>query len=201
MSFLFMMFGIDPVVSQHLKVFFWDMYDQAFDEFHGRDAFFDGLIIFVSGIVKGYVGAVIFINARGSNDGTSEITTDIFDCDIRGAGIGFGIDIEAIRMVFIDLVFQSGERRSDAISQFFQEDLAESKTEESVVEVLDRSPRSDISCSAFGDESMDMRVPFKIPAESMEDTNESRSKEFCFVILKKHTKDNIPDGGEEKFQS
>ena len=35
--------------------------------------------------------------------------------------------------------------------------------------------------AAFGNETMDMRIPFKIPAESMQDHDKTRGKVFVFV--------------------
>jgi len=40
----------------------------------------------------------------------------------------------------------------------------------------DITPESIITVTAFRDETMDMRIPFKIPAESMQDHDKTRGK-------------------------
>ena len=52
---------------------------------------------------------------------------------------------------------------------------------ESIVEMIDITPESIITVTAFRDETMDMRIPFKIPAESMQDHDKTRGKVFVFV--------------------
>mgnify|MGYP003164455952 CR=1 FL=1 len=57
----------------------------------------------------------------------------------------------------------------------------ESIAKESIVEMRDITPESIITVTAFRDETMDMRIPFKIPAESMQDHDKTRGKVFVFV--------------------
>ena len=54
--------------------------------------------------------------------------------------------------------------------------------------------------AALRNETMDMRVPFQVPAKSVEDANKTRSKEFGFVVFMKHTQDNTADSREEAVQ-
>ena len=54
----------------------------------------------------------------------------------------------------------------------------ESIAKESIVEMGDITPESIITVTAFRDETMDMRIPFKIPAESMQDHDKTRGKVF-----------------------
>ena len=54
----------------------------------------------------------------------------------------------------------------------------ESIAKESIVEMRDITPESIITVTAFRDETMDMRIPFKIPAESMQDHDKTRGKVF-----------------------
>ena len=44
---------------------------------------------------------------------------------------------------------------------------------------------------------MDMRIPFKIPAESMQDHDKTRVKFLCLFILENKQKDNTGDGMKE----
>lgn len=54
--------------------------------------------------------------------------------------------------------------------------------------------------TALRDERMDMRIPFEVSTERVEDTNKSRSKIFSFIKFRKHTKDDIPDGMKKTIQ-
>ena len=40
---------------------------------------------------------------------------------------------------------------------------------------------------------MDVRIPFQIPPEGMQDADKARSKVFGLVKLEEHTQDDIPD--------
>lgn len=61
--FLFVVFGIDAVVTQHFKVFFRDVNNESFNEVEGGNTLFDGLVVFVAGVVKSNIFSIIFINA------------------------------------------------------------------------------------------------------------------------------------------
>ena len=95
--------------------------------------------------------------------------------------VGFGINIEAVFMFQITTgrnFLKEGPMRSN-IS--FEESSTESIAKESIVEMRDITPESIITVTAFRDETMDMRIPFKIPAESMQDHDKTRGKVFVFV--------------------
>ncbi|BDZ82938.1 hypothetical protein Lac2_24340 [Claveliimonas bilis] len=51
--------------------------------------------------------------------------------------------------------------------------------------------------AAFGNETMDMRIPFQIPAKGMKDTDKTRSKAFSIVIFEEHTGDDAVDSRKE----
>ena len=108
-----MVLGIDTIVTQHLEMFFGDMDDEAFDEVQGGNAFFDGFVIFVPCVVKSNKFTIIFINAGGSNNGTPQVSADVFDGYIRSAGGGLGTDIETIGMICVDIIFDFPERGTD----------------------------------------------------------------------------------------
>lgn len=59
------------------------------------------------------------------------------------------------------------------------------------------TPGSKVASAAFGNEGMDMGIPFQIPAKSMKDTDKAWGKVFRFVELKKHPQDDIPDRMEQ----
>ena len=60
---MFVVFGIDAVVTQHFKVFFRDVNNESFNEVEGGNTLFDGLVVFVAGVVKSNIFSIIFINA------------------------------------------------------------------------------------------------------------------------------------------
>ena len=56
--------------------------------------------------------------------------------------------------------------------------------------MIDIAPKPVIAVTAFGNEAVDMGVPFQIPAECMEDHDEAGSKVHGLVLPKEHTGDN-----------
>ena len=64
---------------------------------------------------------------------------------------------------------------------FIKKGSTESITQEIVVEMVDIAPKAIITVTAFRNKTMDMRIPFKIPAESMQDHDKTRGKVFVFV--------------------
>ena len=109
----FAMPGIETVVTCHLKVFFGDVLNQELYKIYGRKSPFYKRIIFVPVIVKCDVAAIIGINPFQGNDGTSEISADIFNHCIRITEIGFSIHIKTIFILTVDKSFRFFERRSN----------------------------------------------------------------------------------------
>ena len=60
-----------------------------------------------------------------------------------------------------------------------------------------RSPRSNLARTAFGNESMDMRIPLEISTESMKNTDETGSEIFCFIHFCEHAQDYVTNGMKE----
>ena len=52
------------------------------------------------------------------------------------------------------------------------------------------TPESVVTVSAFGDETMDVRIPFKVSSESMQDHNKARSKVFGLIHLEEQLRNN-----------
>ena len=121
---------------------------------------------------------IIFVNTGSGNDRTTKISADVF-CDNSGITfIGFGVNIETMFMFFIAGSLYFLEGRTKNRFHFIQESGTEGVPKVSVVEMLYIAPESVITVSAFGDKAMDMRIPFKISSESMQDHNKARSKVF-----------------------
>ena len=120
--------------------------------------------------------AIIFINTGSGDNGAAKITANIFGNDFWIAFIGFGVDIEAMFMVFIAGCFYFFERRAECCLQFIQKSSAEGITKESVIKVAHIAPEAVITVSPFRDEAMNVRVPFKVSAKSVKDHDETGSE-------------------------
>ena len=62
------------------------------------------------------------------------------------------------------------------------------------------TPESVIAETAFGNETVDMGVPFQVPAEGMEDHDKAGDEIQRFILFKKHTGNNAVDRMEETVQ-
>ena len=76
-----------------------------------------------------------------------------------------------------------------------------SVSKELKVKMFDRTPGRKVAGSTFRNEHMNVRVPFEIPAESMKDTEETRSELFSLIHIEEHTEDDIPDGLKKDIQA
>lgn len=97
--------GIDAIVADHLEMMLRDMANKTLDKIHSRDCFGNQLVIFMTVIVEGdgIKGFVIGVDSGGSDNRATEIATDIFE-DLFGVTFfGFGINIEAVFRMMIDL--------------------------------------------------------------------------------------------------
>ena len=192
--------GINAAIADHLKMFFRDMTDQTLYKFHDRDSLFHILIIFMAIVMEGNEVSIIVVNAGSSDHRTAEIAADIFDSSFRVTVIGFGIDIEAVFMFPVAASLHLFKRRADLSLQFIQESSTESVAQISIVEMMSLAPESIVAVTALRNKTMDMRVPFEVPAEGMEDHDETGSEVHGFILLKKHTGDNAVYGMEKTVE-
>ena len=95
---MFMMFCIYPIVAKPFEMFFRDVDNQFFDEVQSRNGFSNSLVVFVSGVMKGYIFTVIIINTRCGNNRSAKVTTDVLNGDIRSAKIWFCTNIKTVGM-------------------------------------------------------------------------------------------------------
>ncbi len=107
-----MMFGIYPIVAKHFKMFFGDVDNEFLNEVQSRNGFSNSIIVFVSGVMKGYIFAVISINTRCGNNRSAEVSADVFNGDIRRTQVRLSSNIKAFGMVFVELIFKLLKRRS-----------------------------------------------------------------------------------------
>ena len=152
--------GINTIVSEHFKLFFRDVTDEAGDKFHCRNTFCNGFIIFVPGVVEGNIFSIVAVDTGRSNHRPPKVSADIFDGNGRGAEIRLCADIKTIGMIFIDIIFNSGKGRTKFQSEFFEKDFSESIAEKGIVEMFHWSPWSKITRAAFRNEGVDMWIPF-----------------------------------------
>ena len=142
----------------------------------------------------------IMIDPGSSDDRPAKITTDILSDYFGVTEIRFRIDIETMFMFAVTSCFYFFKRRPDPDFQFIEESGAESTAEIVIVKVPDMTPGAVITVTAFGEEAVDMGIPFEVPAKSVEDHDISRGEIFGLVELEKHTGDDTGDRMEETVQ-
>ena len=194
---LFVMFRIEAIVTQHFKMLFGDVNDETFYKIKNRETFRNRLIIFVSSVMKGNGITIVAINTRGSDNRSTEISADIFDGDVGSAEIGFSTDIESIGMMIINIIFDFAERRPYSLGHLVQKNFAESIAKESVIKMFNGAPGREIAGTTFRNKAMDMRVPFEIASEGMEDANKAGSEVFRLIYVVEHAENDISDGMKE----
>ena len=131
-----MMFGIYPIVAKHFKMFFGDVDNEFLNEVQSRNGFSNSIIVFVSGVMKGYIFAVISINTRCGNNRSAEVSADVFNGDIRSAKIWLCTDIKAVSVFRVHFIFDFAKSRTNAGGKSFKQDFAESITKETVIKCL-----------------------------------------------------------------
>src|SRR5699024_9767814 len=143
---------------------------------------------------------VIVIDPGSSDDRPAKITANIPGDYFWVTEIRFRIDIETMHMFAVTFGFDFFKRRADPDFQFIEESGAESTAEIVIVKVPDMTPGAVITVTAFGEEAVDMGIPFEIPAKSVEDHDISGSEIFGLIELEKHTGDDTGNRMEETVQ-
>lgn len=92
---------IKTAISNHFKVFFRDVSDEAFDEINGRDGFFYIFFVFMAIVMKSNEFTIVLINSGSGNNRATKITIDILDNVLRVAFVRFCIDIETMLVIRI----------------------------------------------------------------------------------------------------
>lgn len=144
-----MMLCIYPIVAEHLEMFFGDVDNKLFYEVQGRDGFGNGPVIFVSGVMKGYVFAVVIINTGCSDDRSAEVSADVFNGDIGSAEIWLCANIKTFGMFFVHFIFDFTKSWTDTGRELLKQYLAKGIAEKAVIKVSDGTPWSDGAGSAF----------------------------------------------------
>lgn len=166
------------------------MTEESLDKINGRNSFFYVFVIFVPVVVKGNRMTVIMIYSGCCNNRAAKITTDIFDNGFGVTKIRFGINVESLFMIAVTFGFNLFKRRSNDGFHFIQECGAESIAKIGIVKIFDLTPETVITKTAFREEAVDMRIPFEVSAEGMQNHNEPGSEVSGFIQLIKHTGNN-----------
>lgn len=182
--------GINTAITDRLIMLFRDMLNEAFDEFHNRDGFFDILFIFVAVVVKSDKIAIILVNPGSGDNRAAEITADVLYNCFRITFVWFGIHIEAIFMLPVALGFNLFKGRSDFSFHFIEKRSPKGIAKEGIVKVIDITPEAIIAVSAFRDETVDMRIPFQIPAKGVENHDKAGSEVHGLILFEKHAGNN-----------
>jgi hypothetical protein len=193
-------FRVNAVIADHFEMFIGDVDDKFFDKVSGSQGFGYEMVIFMPVVMKRNRMAVIMINAGGGDNGPSQISADVFDQFFWVGQSRFGVDVEAVGAIFVNVGFNLFEGFTEMLFHMVQEGGAERTAEEGVIEMLDCTPNSLVAGAAFGKKDMNMRVPFEVPAEGVKDANEAWGKMLGFIHLKKHARNNIAYSVKQAIQ-
>lgn len=189
--------GINAIIPDHFKIRFRDMANQSFYELQCRNRFVNELVIFVSVVVEGDRIAIVFINAGSCDGRTPKISANVLGDDGRIAEVWLRIDVETIFLIAVYRGFDFFERVSDMSLHFVQKSGLKGFPEQFVAEVFKRTPSTGITNATFGNEAVDMRIPFQVTTEGVKDTDKAGSKTLGFVSILEHSKDDAADGREK----
>ena len=158
---------IKSIITGHFKMFFrYVLYKQG-NKVHYRNGFFHIGVVFVFVVMKGYVFAIIGINAGGGNNRAAKVTADVFYNSVGVTEIWFCIDIKPIFIFFVNGSFCFFERRTNTHFRFIEKSGLKSFAKIGIVKVFNNSPKAVIGEATLCKETMDVRIPFKRSAESM----------------------------------
>ena len=176
---------IKAAIADHFIMLFRDMLDQTPDELHDRDGFLDIFVILMPVVMERDKVTIVVVNPGGGDDRPSEIAAHIFDDCFGVTGIGFGINVEAVFLFLVAEGLYFFKRGSDLSLHFIEKRGTESVTEESIIKIFYITPETVIAVTAFGNETVDVRVPFEVPAEGMEDHDKAWREVHGFILHKK----------------
>ena len=188
---------IDAVIPNHFEIRFGDVADKSFHEIQYGNGFKNKLVVFMSVVVEGDRIAIIFINTGSGDNRSSKVSADVFCDNGRIAEIRFCIDIKPVLLIPVNRGFDFFEGITNPGMHFVKESGLKRFPKKLVVEVFKRTPTTGITNATFGNEAVDMRIPFKVTTKSMQDTDEAGSKTFRFVFTVKHSEDNTTDSREK----
>lgn len=189
--------GVNTTIADHFVMLFRDVSDKTFYKFHNRDCFFHIFVIFVTVVMEGDKVTVITVNPGRGNDRAAKVAADVFYDIFRITFVWSGIHIKAFLVFPVRLGFYLFKGWTDPVFHLIEQGGTEGIAEVSIIEMMDVAPEAVITVAALGNETMDVRVPFQVPAKGVEDHDKTGSEVHGFVLFKKHAGDNTCDGMEE----
>jgi len=189
--------GINAVITYHFEVFVGNVNNEPLDKINGGNVFDDELAVLVAVVMKSHGSAVIVVNTGCCNDGTSQISADVFDNVLVIVQRGFSVDVEAVLAVFVDVGFNFFERFSNTCFHMVEKRGLEGFAEEKIVEMFDFTPNSVVSNAALGKQNVYVRIPFEVSSESMQNRYESGFEVFRLVHIEKHSVDHVANGEKQ----
>lgn len=171
-----------------------------FYEFQDRDGIFHIFVIFVTVVMEGNKVTVITVDPGRCNDRAAKVAADVFYDVFRITFVWSGIHIEAFFVFPVGLGFYLFKGGVDSGFHFIKQGGAEGIAEKSIVEMVDIAPEAVVAVATFGNEAMDVGIPFQIPAKGMENHNKTGSEVHGFVLLEKYARDNTVYGIEETIK-
>lgn len=175
-------------------MFVGDMDNEPLNKFNGGNSFNDELIIFVSVVMKGNMGAGIRIDTGSSNNRSAEIATNILRDDRRVAVIGHSVNIEAFAMILINSRFDFLEGRTEFVMETIEQSGTEGIAQKSIVKMFYTLPRSNTPDSDFGDEDVNVRIPLEATTKGVKNADKAGSKTLGFIEFAEHAKNDVADG-------
>ncbi len=197
---LFIRFGVACIkvaITYHFEVFFRDMPDEAPNKFHGRNGFLYIGVILVSVVMERDIFPIIVINTGGRNYGSAKVTPNVSDNCFGVAFVWLCIDIETVFVVSVAKRLCFFEGWTDFSFHFIKECGAEGVAQEGVVKMFHIFPETAVVQPAFGQQTVDMRVPFQVPPKSMEDKDKPRRVVHGFVHFVEHRQDDAANSMEK----
>ena len=100
------------------------------------------------------------INTGCSNNRSAEISADVFNGNIRGAEIWLCTNIKPIGVLRVHFIFNFTKRWTNTGNKLLKQYFTEGIPKKGIIKVFDRAPWGDIAGTTFGNEGMDMGIPF-----------------------------------------
>ena len=110
--------SIDTIITDHFEILFWDVLNETFHEFEGRDGFFNVFVILVPVVMESDHFAIVFVYTFCCDDGAAKIAANVLSNCIRVTLTWFCINIKAIFMFSVDKRFGGFKRRTDVRQHF-----------------------------------------------------------------------------------
>lgn len=182
--------GVNTTITDHLVMLFRNVPDEPLYELHNRDGFFHILAIFMPVVVESDKVAIILVNPGRGDDRAPEITSNVLYNSFWITFVWLGIYIEAFFMLPVASGFDFFKGRTDFSFHFIEKRSTKSITKVCIVKMADIPPETVIAVSTFRDETVDMGIPFQIPAKGVENHDKAGSEVHGLVLLKKHAGNN-----------